>query len=52
MSDSNALSGAPGEILFGDGDIVLNAGRPTLTFEVTNSGDRAIQIGSHFHSSK
>ncbi len=40
---------APGGILYGDGDIILNAGRDAITMEVTNSGDRAIQVGSHFH---
>lgn len=40
---------APGGILYGDGDIILNAGRDAITLEVTNSGDRAIQVGSHFH---
>ncbi len=39
----------PGEILPADGVIVLNAGRPTRELEVTNTGDRPIQIGSHFH---
>jgi urease subunit beta len=31
------------------GDIEFNVGRPTLTVEVSNSGDRPVQIGSHFH---
>ena len=39
----------PGEMLIEDGDIELNAGVPTLTVRVANSGDRPIQIGSHFH---
>ncbi len=39
----------PGEMLIDDGDIVLNAGRPTVTVKVANSGDRPIQVGSHFH---
>ncbi len=39
----------PGEMFVEDGDIVLNAGRPTVTVTVANSGDRPIQIGSHFH---
>lgn len=38
-----------GELLPGDGEIVLNAERPTLTISVTNTGDRPIQVGSHFH---
>ena len=39
----------PGETFYGDDDIELNAGRPVLELEVTNTGDRAVQIGSHFH---
>ncbi len=39
----------PGEILVEDGEIELNAGRPTVQMQVANTGDRPIQIGSHFH---
>ncbi len=39
----------PGEILTADGDIELNAGRETLTVPVANTGDRPIQVGSHYH---
>jgi urease subunit beta len=39
----------PGEYFLEDGDIVLNAGRRTLTVVVANAGDRPVQIGSHFH---
>jgi urease beta subunit len=39
----------PGEIVPSVGSIVLNAGRETTTVEVTNDGDRPIQVGSHFH---
>jgi len=39
----------PGEMKVADGEIELNAGRKTLTLEVTNSGDRPIQVGSHYH---
>lgn len=39
----------PGEMLIEPGDIELNAGRPTVTLTVANSGDRPIQVGSHFH---
>jgi urease subunit beta len=39
----------PGEIKTVDGDIELNKGRKTVTLEVTNSGDRPIQVGSHYH---
>ncbi|MBL8470274.1 MAG: urease subunit beta [Rhodocyclaceae bacterium] len=39
----------PGQIETQDGDIELNAGRATLTLSVTNTGDRPIQVGSHYH---
>lgn len=39
----------PGEMLIEAGDIELNTGRPTVTLQVANTGDRPIQIGSHFH---
>ena len=39
----------PGEILPGGGDIEINAGRPVQEIAVANSGDRPIQVGSHYH---
>jgi urease subunit beta len=39
----------PGEIKAARGDIALNVGRRTIRLEVTNSGDRPIQVGSHYH---
>ena len=39
----------PGEILTGDGDIELNGDRPLITLKVANTGDRPIQVGSHYH---
>jgi len=39
----------PGELFIQDGEIELNAGRKTLTLTVANSGDRPIQVGSHYH---
>ena len=39
----------PGEYLLADGDIVANAGRRTVELTVSNTGDRPIQVGSHFH---
>ena len=35
--------------LLAEGEIEINAGRPTATLSVANTGDRAIQVGSHFH---
>jgi urease subunit beta len=39
----------PGEIFPKSGDIELNAGVPRITVEVANSGDRPVQVGSHYH---
>ena len=39
----------PGEYFIDEGEIELNAGRKTLTMSVANSGDRPIQVGSHYH---
>jgi urease subunit beta len=39
----------PGEMFIQDGDIELNAGRKTATVTVANTGDRPIQVGSHYH---
>lgn len=48
---SAAIPGAvvPGELLAAPGEIELNAGRPTVRVTVANTGDRPIQVGSHFH---
>ena len=40
---------APGDVLVGDGSIVLNEGRATVELQVANRGDRPIQVGSHYH---
>jgi urease beta subunit len=39
----------PGEIVVASGEIEINAGRPTVTLSVANTGDRPIQVGSHYH---
>jgi urease subunit beta len=39
----------PGEIISQPGDIELNTGRETVTLTVANTGDRPIQVGSHYH---
>lgn len=39
----------PGEVFPADGEIELNAGQPTVTIDVANTGDRPIQVGSHYH---
>ena len=43
------VSMIPGEVIYADGDIEINVGRKTLSIEVANTGDRPIQIGSHYH---
>ena len=39
----------PGEIIPGEGPVLLNQGRPVLTLVVVNTGDRPVQVGSHYH---
>ncbi|HIP80609.1 MAG TPA: urease subunit beta, partial [Kiloniellaceae bacterium] len=39
----------PGEVMVAEGDITLNEGREAITLMVANSGDRPIQVGSHYH---
>jgi urease subunit beta len=39
----------PGEMFIKSGDIELNVGRKTVTLSITNTGDRPIQVGSHYH---
>lgn len=39
----------PGEIVCPEGEIEINADRKTITIEVANSGDRPVQVGSHYH---
>ena len=39
----------PGEMIIKEGDIALNEDRPTLSIAVENTGDRPIQVGSHYH---
>ena len=42
----------PGELFIKDGEITLNQGRKTVTLSVINTGDRPIQVGSHYHFSE
>lgn len=49
-SGPSGLDGlAPGAYLLADGEVVLNAGRRTARLRVRNSGDRPVQVGSHYH---
>jgi urease subunit beta len=52
MTERASVEGAglvPGEFLYGDGDIAINAGVERLTLDVVNAGDRPVQVGSHVH---
>jgi urease subunit beta len=49
MSRSDEGAMIPGEMFIEDGDIELNKGRRTVTLSVANSGDRPVQVGSHYH---
>jgi urease subunit beta len=40
---------APGEVMAAEGQIAINAGLPTVTLVVANTGDRPVQVGSHYH---
>jgi len=42
-------SWAPGEIVYADGDIEINAGAPRVEMDIVNTGDRPVQVGSHVH---
>ena len=39
----------PGEVITAEGDITLNQGATTVTLKVANTGDRPVQVGSHYH---
>jgi urease subunit beta len=39
----------PGEVITADGDLILNANRRSIALTVANSGDRPVQVGSHYH---
>lgn len=49
MSASGAAPLVPGEVRGPAGTIELNAGRPRIVVDVTNTGDRPVQVGSHYH---
>lgn|SRR5574337_833267 len=48
-ADSGTRAGVPGEVRYGAGPVRINEGRPVTTLRVTNTGDRPITVGSHFH---
>jgi urease subunit beta len=49
VSGAGASSGAPGEVIAVEGSITLNAGAERTTVRVVNTGDRPVQVGSHYH---
>jgi urease subunit beta len=49
MSPSGEAQMIPGELFVKDGEIELNKGRKVVTLSVANTGDRPIQVGSHYH---
>jgi urease subunit beta len=49
MSEETSAPVIPGEIVFGEGVVALNAGAPRLHLDVVNTGDRPVQVGSHVH---
>jgi urease subunit beta len=49
MSATPSSADAPGALLVDDGELALNPGRPTVALVVENTGDRPIQVGSHYH---
>ncbi len=48
-ADTCASSGVPGEVRYGQGPVLINEGRPVTTLRVTNTGDRPVTVGSHYH---
>lgn len=49
ISNPKSFNMIPGEYILAQGDILCNEGRPTVKIAVVNTGDRPVQIGSHFH---
>jgi len=49
VTPPHRFEGAPGRVVLGDGPVIINAGRPVTTVMVVNTGDRPVQIGSHYH---
>jgi urease subunit beta len=48
-TQTRRASWAPGEIVYGDGDIEINQGAQRLEMDIVNTGDRPVQVGSHVH---
>jgi len=48
-ADTSSRPGIPGEVRYGKGPVVINEGRPVTTLRVTNTADRPVTVGSHYH---
>jgi urease subunit beta len=48
-ADTSASPGVPGEVHYGTGSVLINRGRPVTTLRVTNTADRPVTVGSHYH---
>lgn len=48
-ADTSAFRGIPGEVRYGEGAVRINEGRPVTTLRVTNTADRPVTVGSHYH---
>ena len=48
-TSSNDAQGIPGELILNDEPIIINEGRATVSLQVRNTGDRPVQVGSHYH---
>lgn len=48
-ADSGELEGSPGQIVYADEPVTINAGRPVVTLSVVNTADRPVSVGSHYH---
>lgn len=48
-AESGVEPGDPGQIIYGDGPVTINAGRPVVTLSVVNTADRPVSVGSHYH---
>lgn len=48
-AESSELHGSPGQVIYGENPVTINAGRPVRTVSVVNTADRPISVGSHYH---
>lgn len=48
-AESGEQEGSPGQIIYGEGPVTINAGRPVITVTVVNAADRPVSVGSHYH---